>query len=427
MKNPPRSILTLIFIVSFSLSYGLERLYDNCRVLDQYNTLFDADSPAYLDGFANGWSQTNFRHPFAGLPFSLPIRAVAKLVHKAAGSDELNVRRNLALLIIPFFQGLKNIFLYLILTWIGLTIWQALILCGLNLFALSTVTIGSIPESFPISSMTTVLFAWFMVCDQRAIFKIPAWLWILAGGFAIGITVTNIVPLAVFHFLGEKYGKVESWRRSILQSAAVSTVSLIFAFVSAVALSIAYSHNPRHLLPNAGEGDLGMRRQQHRPAEELVIAAASTFAGVISANVVPNEHLFQKTFSEADKPSLLIMFTYAKRRLDNAPSLLWALTFAGLLVIGAGNAYTRGQVWRSLIVASLALLIFNFTLHMFFYWHDMFLYALHWQVPMLFSLAGLISIRPGKFWGSLVLFSLAIISAASGIQFIIKVITTTVK
>jgi len=424
LKNLVTPTTALIFIISFSLTYGLEKFYDRHRIFDQIDTVFDADTTSYLDGFSNGWLGPSFRHPFAGMAFSLPVRAVSKLAHKITGADDLKTRREVALLIVPLFQGLKNVILYLLLAGIGVTIWQALILCSLNLFALSTTTIGSIPETFAINSMTIVLFAWFMTRDFKPHSKAPLWHWIVAGSFAIGITLTNIVPLAIFHFLGRKFGQAQSWWNSFLYSAAVSILSLIPAFVLGAMLSVAFSYSPMYLLPFGNRGDLGFWLEKERPAEELTIAAASTFAGVIQPEVAPNEHLIRKPPAKDDQPSLWIMFTYAKRRLTNWVALSWTLVFAVLLLIGAWNSFLRGPVWSSLIAGSVALLVFNFSMHMFYYLYDMFLYTPHWQAPMIFSLAGLMFVKSKETLGAIVLLGLTALSAVSGFQFIMKVTTT---
>lgn len=425
MKNIINPVTALIFIISFSLTYGLEKFYDHHRMFDQIDTVFDADTTTYLDGFSNGWMGPSFRHPFAGMAFSLPVRAVSKLAHKITGADDLKTRRELALLIVPLFQGAKNVILYLLLIGIGVTTWQALILCSLNLFALSTITIGSVPETFAINSMTIVLFAWFMTRDFKSSSKIPLWGWVAAGSFAIGVTLTNVVPLAIFHFLGRKFGQVKSWWDSFIQSVAVSVLSLIPAFVLSAMISVAYSYSPIGLLPFGNRGDLGFWLQKPHPAEELTIAAASTFAGVIQPEVGPNDHIIGKPPAENKKPpSLLIMFTYAKRRLSDWLSLSWTLLFAGLLLAGAWSSFLRGSVWSSLIIGSVALLVFNFTLHMFYYLYDMFLYALHWQAPMIFSLAGLMFVKSRETVGAMILIALTIISAITGFQFVMKVTTT---
>ncbi|HKX27440.1 MAG TPA: hypothetical protein VJ302_07090, partial [Blastocatellia bacterium] len=54
-------------------------------------------------------------------------------------------------------------------------------------------------------------------------------------------------------------------------------------------------------------------------------------------------------------------------------------------------------------------------------WNDMFLYAPHWQVPMLLLLAGLVFLKPRFALGPAVLAALAIASAVTSFQFLAEV------
>jgi hypothetical protein len=421
-------IPVIIFVISFGVTYGAERFYDRHHMLDQIDTMFDADATDYLVGFGSGWMGPSFRHPFVGMLFSIPIRTVSQSMNKLTGLDDFRTRRELGLLITPLSQGVKNVILYLLLLGVGVTVRRALILCGLSLFALSTLTIGSVPESFAISSATLVAFAWFMTRDFRSQDSPPLWQWVAAGCFGVGVTLTNVIPLAVFHFLGRKQGLAKSWWDSVRETALVCALSLALALSVGAALSLAFHYSPAYLLPFGNRGDLGFWLRKQRPAEELAVAAVSTFAGVIPPGVGPNQHLVRKSiekgFDESNKPTLMVMFTYAQRRLNNWLSVTWAILFAALLLTGLRYAYRRGPAWSSLALASAALLIFNFTLHRFFYLYDMFLYAPHWQVPMIFSLSGLTLIKSEMNWGTVALVALALLSAVSGYQFISLVSAT---
>ncbi|HKX27551.1 MAG TPA: DUF6080 domain-containing protein [Blastocatellia bacterium] len=421
MKLSTRLVPIVIFVATFGLTYGVGKYYDDRHVLDQWNTLFDSDAPEYVDAFSNGWPKPSFRHPFGGMFFSTPIRAIGKVAATITGGDELRIRRDLCFLIVPFFEALKNLVLYLLLIRIGLNSWQAAIMCGLNLFALSTMTIGSIPESFPISSAAIVVFAWLMAREFGARERVPIWQWILAGSFAIGITITNIVPLLVFYLLGKRLGRTESWFSGLKQSAVLATLSLVCTFALSAVFAVAYSHGAKSLLPQSKRGDLGMRQNGDNPVEQLAIAAASTFVGIIPRDIVPNNIYVEKSFTPEERPSLLMMFTYSRQKLNNFQTLSWVLLYAGLLAIGGWLAYRQQGAWSAITLGSVALLVFNFTLHRFFYWNDMFLYAPHWQVPMLLLLAGLVFLKPRFALGPAVLAALAIASAVTSFQFLAEV------
>lgn len=444
-------IPALIFLASFGVTHTLERIYDRHHLLDQYNTIFDADPNTCTPGFSSGWGRVDFRHPFCGTIFSLPIRAAAIFTSKLGGGDELKIRRDMAMLVTPFFEGAKNLILYLTLTSLGLSLTQAIILCGVNLSSLSTLTVGSVPESFPISSMLIVLFVWLMIRDFSPRRRESFWPWIAAGSFAIGITVTNIIPQVVLFMLGRRFGRGDKWTPCLLRSAMVGGLSLIIAFAVAVPICVMYSVNPKVLLPNRHRGDMGAsgtakigmdlagmgntgrtagmdrsNAEGRRPSEELIIAAASTFAGVIKPDIIPNEHYREYKVSDSEKPTLNFRLAYSSVRLNSLTSVTWVILFFGILLLGAQKAYIQSGVWRAIILGSLALLAVNFAIHHLFYGRDMFLYTPHWQVSMIYLLAGLSFLKIKKIGGSALLIALTLSSIITGIQIVEKTIATAI-
>src|SRR5215510_7673724 len=137
LRLPRLSVLVpafAIFVLSFTTIDLIEGLYDRYHVLDQTNTLFDADPNKVLVNFSTSWeNDTYFRHPWLDLVFSVPVRASAKVLCGVFGCDAATTRRNLGLLVTPLFGGLKNALFYLIFTYLGLTAARASILCALNL------------------------------------------------------------------------------------------------------------------------------------------------------------------------------------------------------------------------------------------------------------------------------------------------------
>ncbi|HKX33632.1 MAG TPA: DUF6080 domain-containing protein [Blastocatellia bacterium] len=434
MRHRAQLIPVLIFLASFAFTYAIEKVYDQYHILAQYNTLFDADPNDYTDAFANGWGVVSFRHPFSHTIFALPVR-MASMVVASFGGNEMEIRREVALLITPLFEGTKNLILYLVLVNLGFNSVRAIVICCVNLFALCTVTVGSVPESFPISSMMVVLFAWFMTRDFTADRRVPLWQWITAGSFAIGITITNVFPLFVFFILGRMRGYGDRWWRGLCLSTVAAAACLVLAFAVAAPLCLAFSYTPKLLLPSGVRGDLGilggakvgavlkgMDDPNRRPVEELIVAVVNTFIGVVKPQVVPNEHYLENTVPESKKPKLDNRFTYAPTRLDSMLSIAWALIFAGMLLLGGSKAYLQSPVWRALALGSAALIAFNLVLHQFFYSLDMFLYSLHWQVPMLFLLAGLAFIERRRIYGFVALALLACGSVITNLQLIVNII-----
>ncbi len=82
------------------------------------------------------------------------------------------------------------------------------------------------------------------------------------------------------------------------------------------------------------------------------------------------------------------MFTY-RDTIARRPGL-WLWVGCWLLVLACGaRAGLRDDTLRPLIVASVAILVFNCGLHLAFYGRDLFLYSLHWQLPQLLLCAAL--------------------------------------
>jgi hypothetical protein len=125
-----------IFLLSFGAIAIVEGIYDRYHVLDQTNTLFDADPNKVLVNFSTSWgNDTYFRHPWVDFVFSIPVRASAKVHCQVFGCDTARARRLLGLVITPVFGGVKNVLLYIIFTEIGLTPASASLLCAVNLLA----------------------------------------------------------------------------------------------------------------------------------------------------------------------------------------------------------------------------------------------------------------------------------------------------
>jgi hypothetical protein len=156
--------------------------------------LFNADADRYIISFADSWPLgTHFRHPLIEFTFSLPIRAAARVMCAVAACDRAALRHDLALLVIPMAEAVKGALVYWVCVTLGLTLWQAALLCALNLFSLSTLTVGSVPETFAISSMLITGFIALMVGVFHSRRVARSISWVAVGSLAIGITVTNVM------------------------------------------------------------------------------------------------------------------------------------------------------------------------------------------------------------------------------------------
>lgn len=418
-----KPIPILIFLISFGVTYTIEKVYDRYHLLDQYNTIFDADVALNLDSFGNGWGLDGFRHPFGGRLFSTPIRAVTKVLSKVGLGEDLKLRRELALLIVPIAEGIKSLLLYLIFRMLRLTLVETLAVLSVNLCAFSTLTIGSIPETYPLSSMFITLFAWLMVRGAASGQRTSDWHWIVSGILAIGITITNLVPFSVFYLLSKKLRGDAGIGKILVRTAVVGSLSLIITFSVASAGAMAYSVSPTRLLP-ISEAFQGNSTDKTQYRLGLIIAVGNTISGIIPSDIVPNEdYVGPVTKRGSGKATVYFRTTNLVSRLKTPLALAWIAIFGALLLLGAYQAYRQAPIWGALAISSVGLLIFNFLLHQFFYGTEMFLYALHWQVSMVFLLAGLVFLGNRKIFGICLLMGLVIISIFSASHFIGQVIS----
>lgn len=378
-----------IFLLCFGAIDIVEAIYDRYHVLDQTNTLFDADPNKVLVNFSTSWgNDTYFRHPWVDFVFSIPVRASAKVHCQVFGCDTARARRLLGLVITPVFGGVKNVLLYIIFTEIGLTPASASLLCAVNLLAFSSLTIGSIPETFPVSSTMVVLFVALMVTSLDRPRDWRMGYWIAAGAFATGITVTNVVPLVICFFWSRRRGQKHPTIRAVRDTMYVATATVMLTFAVAAVASRLSSGTMIGLLPSAERGDFGRTSPGTSAPEQIAIDLADAFVPVIQPQIVPNRFP-QNQLDPAAVSVLDFGLTYANRRLNDLTSIAWTVTSLALVALGAYRASQGTEAWKSLAYVSMALLAFNVGIHLVFYLHDMYLYSLDWGVPLLFMLAGL--------------------------------------
>lgn len=421
MDSRDRWLIFVIVLVSFVTTLACEVTYERLHVFDQANTLFDADADRYIVSFADSWHVgTHFRHPLIEFVFSVPIRGAAKVTCAVVACDRGVVRHDLALLVVPMAEAVKGALIYWISITLGLTVWQAALLCALNLFSMSTLTVGSVPETFALSSTLITAFIALMIGVFHSRRVAAAISWIAAGSLAIGITVTNAVPLAIFYFLSRSMGRKENGWQALRKTVIVVTAATVLTFVVAASLTALLSSNRlADLLPSADRGDLGVSGDDAPMAEQLAIAGASTFVGIIAPDLIPNQFA-TNPLRPASRPVLPFRITYATRRFAGTATVIWTMVFIGMLVVGAWRVRTKSIVWSALVGGCVLTLAFNALLHSRFYLHDMFLFALHWQVPMLFLLAGLLPerTRPSFGHGFVLLTALTVASGLSGYHLI---------
>jgi hypothetical protein len=239
-----------------------------------------------------------------------------------------------------------------------------------------------------------------------------AW-WVAAGTFGTGINLSNIFALALCFFASQRCARGVGITRAVRNTAVLAATTLVITFALA-SVDVLGSHaRLSDLLPSATRHDFGVRFAGLSAPEQLAVAFSSTFAGVIQPDIIDNEYA-TNPLDKAAPPVVRVRLTFWNRRLNTVEAWSWTAVSLALLLIGAYRAYDLVPAWKSLVLTCGALVVFNAALHSFFYLHDMFLYALHWQVPLLFLLGGWMRKDRGPDCGPVALGVLALISALTG-------------
>ncbi|MEO8482739.1 MAG: hypothetical protein ABI634_11050 [Acidobacteriota bacterium] len=218
----------LMALGAFVIHLALEREFARLQVFSQANVLFDADPNEVLDTLATGGGgRQGFIHPGIRVFFTAPIKVAALAISKvsAGTSDTSYWRRRLALLAAPTSAALFYVVLLNILLRIGVSSVDSCVLTLLAFLSFSQLLFGSIPESFPVSNLAVAVAFLLFVVPPNDDNTSRAAAWVAVGVFAAGITITNIVPVAILLWLdGVAFGV--GVVRSCLKTAILSLVAV---------------------------------------------------------------------------------------------------------------------------------------------------------------------------------------------------------
>jgi len=234
-----------LFVVVFAFHLVLESKLLAMGAFACFNTLFDADPGLTLEAICCGGGSNHVSHPMLEYFFSLPIGGIAKLVSllTSGGLGEVLVRRWLGLAVVPAAAGLQTFVLLRLFRWLGLSLRSAFLLALLSSVTFSKIIFGSMPESYCLSALC-ILFAYvlFVWTRKRRGARVEL-TWIALGVLTAGITVTNIVPVAVLHFLREGQLGRSVWGRCG-RTALMAVLALIVTLAGGLGLDRLFDAQP---------------------------------------------------------------------------------------------------------------------------------------------------------------------------------------
>jgi hypothetical protein len=210
----------------------------------------------------------------------------------------------------------------------------------------------------------------------------PAFLgWVVVGVFAIGVTIITLVPLVILHLLTRRAAQRPALGRTTatlhLAGAAVAGTLLIAVPASAIyGIATSDAEPPRAEASLGGpvgeirrgvEADLG-HYHGLQPSHLALFPLA-----VVSSLVPPNPAVTRVGPRAADA-----RISYLSRA-----DALWPMGLAAALGLAGLSALAwRARAARPVVLGCAATLGAYGIVHLF-YGDELFLYALHWQVPLL--------------------------------------------
>lgn len=360
-------VATLIFLVT---ALAMAWHWDQRKVHQQHDVLFDTDTKSRLGCFANGWGGhgRNTVHPNLCNFVNPPIRALAQLSPPGQRPAQ---RERLALWVAPLAGALTLGVMLLALRRGGVGSGQSLLLGGVLAASFSHLLFSSVPDHFALGGLSLTLALWLFT-DSLAGGPPRRSAWLAVAWLAAGITLTNLIPVAGLHLLAR-------WRSrgaatALWTSAALVAVVVPATYASALLLNLGYGlHGYEILLPTDGAGPI-----KSDPAHALL----SFPLRVLQSFAPAGYEVTANPLSLREPHHYAIQFDLARQALPSlAGWLLGALVLACVVL-----RWRQEGPQRTLLLGLVGLVLFNGLLHALI-GSDYFLYSSHWTVATVLMLA----------------------------------------
>ena len=340
---------------------------------DQQDVFFHADTQSRLECAVEGKcaGRSTIAHPNLALFVNPPVGAVAMLLsgRGASKADVAEARHRASIWLSPVAAGLQAAVAFYFLLSIGLGRIPAAVATLLGVFSFSGLVFGSIPESFALSGLLITIAYWLASRPEPG--AVPRWgRWFVLGLFATGITVTNLVYIAILFFIA-RLNAGDDWQRSAFRclplTAAVGAATLLLAIVS----HGLYESRPLEMSEGVRYIDTWSR--DNNPIERAAGFPTALANSIVAINPIP-AHNYQARLHDAQYK---FRFSFEGRPEVFTAARPFATTLL-LFAIAGGVAMWRSEPRvRYVAAASIAIVIFNFVLHAF--WGvEVFLYSQHW-------------------------------------------------
>ncbi len=365
------------------------------------NLFFDSDCPWFLINYETGdqrfgsYGGRNIVHPNIA-NFIHPLVKLVSQIPPAFHLDPAQGRvKEIAISVAPTFAAIRSSFLFLALSAVGFSIFDALLLTALSIVSFSGMLFGALPESFGISG-ALFAFAFYLLAMTIRQARFERISWLIAATLMFGTTITNVVPftflMAVAHFSQTKNFRQTIRQLTVILASAGSITAFFFIVLTALhgsfrgtglrhigqmeeirvsgksavilfpkaLLSTIIPPEPHKLLGRSEDGDLKgeapsndirVRRFTYRDDLDKIIQDVPTLTGVIRG--------------KADFFRNIVV------------ALLYLLSF--FISLFSFSRLTSGI--RIFVISAWSQILFHWTFHSFF-GNELFLYSQHWLIPL---------------------------------------------
>ncbi len=400
-----------MILAGFALNAVISWRFFQAHAYRSYDVIFDAD-PNLHYAYLAGLSGTTLRHPLE-LLFLHPLAAVALWLGPRTG---LHLTAWLVILLGAVESTVKSIFLVLTLRRIGMGNAWVLLLTAIDVLSFARLTVGSLPESFALSAACITAIFWLAACLVQGDRFRPA-AWVACGVCTMGATITNGAAFAcVLAVVLCRTGK--TLRQALRITALLTAQAMLITAILFGCAKLAFHAQPMgQLMPRlmqAAQRAEGMTMpvaerpsnpfpawpvppKTHKAAdflriapffEALILPLADTYAFTgprpLAVPIDRNNPADHFTVWERSAPPFGFV-------MDQEWSLRWVWPLAVVLAcLGFGVAgWMQAGRQRTLGIAALVILLFNFALHSLWGANELYLYVLHWQPALLILMAGL--------------------------------------
>jgi hypothetical protein len=382
--------LCLLLVCTYS-AFDLYQM----RVFDQDNMILGGDPGFRSLAFAYGYGERSLVHPNMSNFINPLVRVIAAVFSPVFPDLPMKaIQMRVALWVSPACAALATYMVYLIALTSGIRFLPALALSVVYGFSISTIAYGSIPDHFMISAFLLATGLYLLLINARLSDRNHAVAWTVLVTFAIGITLSNVVPMIGMYAISDytrkrsKAGNIISNAGLMFVRAGLLTIALwaclnwVYQDFNAVRPGHAYD---KHI----GRVVKSLSSNPARDAMTFPFTVGQAFWGGTPdiERDVPVAEFFENARYESS-------FVYNPPFFHfKLASLLW-LVPGVILGVSLFLGFTRESgKFKPLAMAVLLIIMFNWLLHTF-WGNELFLFSPHWHFASVAGLIPLISFLP---------------------------------